>query len=158
MSERFDVLEAIGGTPLVRLRKVVPKGAAEVWIKLEGFNPTGSYKDRMAVSIVRRSMESGALEPGTDFPGSSEDDDYSELKRASGPGNGHGGANRDLIDRAKQAAPLGPSSGVAGGSPPDQEAGVRVVCEGAGRTPGRVALSERSGSPGRQVGAHVRIE
>ena len=42
-------LAAIGNTPLVGLGVVVPKGAAEVWVKLEGGNPTGSYKDRMAI-------------------------------------------------------------------------------------------------------------
>ena len=42
-------LAAIGNTPLVRLGAVVPKGAAEVWVKQEVGNPTGSYKDRMAI-------------------------------------------------------------------------------------------------------------
>jgi hypothetical protein len=42
---RSSTLEAIGGTPLVRLCQVVPEGAAEVLVKLEGGNPTGSYKD-----------------------------------------------------------------------------------------------------------------
>jgi cysteine synthase len=41
----MDVLSAIGNTPLVKLRKVVPEGAAEVFVKLEYYNPTGSYKD-----------------------------------------------------------------------------------------------------------------
>jgi cysteine synthase A len=45
-------LAAIGNTPLVRLGKLVPEGAAEVWVKLEGGNPTGSYKDRMAISVL----------------------------------------------------------------------------------------------------------
>ncbi len=52
-------LAAIGNTPLVRLGKLVPEGAAEVWIKLEGGNPTGSYKDRMAVSVLKAAMERG---------------------------------------------------------------------------------------------------
>jgi cysteine synthase A len=64
MLNQTDVLGTIGNTPLVRLQKVVPPEAAEVWVKLEGFNPTGSYKDRMAVSIVRRSLEAGMLNPG----------------------------------------------------------------------------------------------
>ena len=57
-------LAAIGNTPLVRLGKLVPEGAAEVWIKLEGGNPTGSYKDRMAISVVNAAMERGDVEPG----------------------------------------------------------------------------------------------
>lgn len=52
-------LAAIGNTPLVRLGKLVPEGAAEVWVKLEGGNPTGSYKDRMAVSLLRAAMARG---------------------------------------------------------------------------------------------------
>ncbi len=57
-------LAAIGNTPLVRLGKLVPEGAAEVWIKLEGGNPTGSYKDRMAVSVLKAAMERGDVAPG----------------------------------------------------------------------------------------------
>ena len=47
-----SVLHAIGRTPVVRLRRVVPTGAADVLVKLEFFNPTGSYKDRMALAMV----------------------------------------------------------------------------------------------------------
>ncbi|SDY90397.1 cysteine synthase A [Jannaschia faecimaris] len=57
-------LAAIGNTPLVRLGKVVPKGAAEVWVKLEGGNPTGSYKDRMAISVLSSAIDRGDLSPG----------------------------------------------------------------------------------------------
>lgn len=64
MVDKSSILDTIGNTPLVRLRKVVPRQAAEVWVKLEGFNPTGSYKDRMACSIVHRSLANGALKPG----------------------------------------------------------------------------------------------
>jgi len=62
--ETGGVLEAIGGTPLVRLGPSVPEGAAEVWVKVEGANPTGSYKDRMAVSVVTAALERGAVAPG----------------------------------------------------------------------------------------------
>jgi cysteine synthase A len=61
---RSSTLEAIGGTPLVRLRRVVPPGAAEVLVKLEGGNPTGSYKDRMALAIVTGAERRGELRPG----------------------------------------------------------------------------------------------
>ena len=59
-----SALETIGRTPLVRLRHVVPAGAAEVWVKLEYFNPTGSYKDRMALAMIEGAERSGALKPG----------------------------------------------------------------------------------------------
>ena len=58
------MLNAIGNTPLVRLAKVVPSGAADVWVKLEYFSPTGSYKDRMALSMVERAEARGDLKPG----------------------------------------------------------------------------------------------
>jgi len=46
---RESVLDAIGNTPVVRLRKLVDGNCAEVGVKLEYYNPTGSYKDRMAL-------------------------------------------------------------------------------------------------------------
>ena len=54
----------VGRTPLVRLERVVPDGCGAVWLKLEGGNPTGSYKDRMAVSVVGRALERGDVVPG----------------------------------------------------------------------------------------------
>ncbi|GLI27681.1 cysteine synthase [Agromyces rhizosphaerae] len=57
-------LAAIGRTPLVRLEHLVPHGAAEVWVKVEGANPTGSYKDRMAVAVLTGALERGDVEPG----------------------------------------------------------------------------------------------
>jgi cysteine synthase len=58
------MLSAIGNTPLVRLSRIVPKGAADVWVKLEYYNPTGSYKDRMALSMIERAEQRGTLKPG----------------------------------------------------------------------------------------------
>src|SRR5438477_10466095 len=58
------MLSAIGNTPLVRLSRIVPAGAADVWVKLEYYNPTGSYKDRMALSMVERAERRGDLKPG----------------------------------------------------------------------------------------------
>ena len=57
-------LAAIGKTPLVKLGAVVPAGAAEVWVKLEGGNPTGSYKDRMAIAVIAGAFERGDIRPG----------------------------------------------------------------------------------------------
>jgi cysteine synthase A len=61
---RESTLQTIGNTPLVRLRRIVPEGAAEVLVKLEYFNPTGSYKDRMALAMIEGAERSGALRPG----------------------------------------------------------------------------------------------
>jgi cysteine synthase A len=59
-----SVLHAIGRTPLVRLRRLVPPGAASIVVKLEYFNPTGSYKDRMALAMIEGAEARGALKPG----------------------------------------------------------------------------------------------
>lgn len=59
-----SVLNAIGSTPVVRLRRVVPAGAAEVVVKLESANPTGSYKDRMALAMIEGAEARGRLRPG----------------------------------------------------------------------------------------------
>jgi cysteine synthase len=59
-----SVLDTIGHTPIVRLKKVVPRGAADVFVKLEYFNPTGSYKDRMALAMIEGAEARGALAPG----------------------------------------------------------------------------------------------
>ncbi len=59
-----SVLELIGNTPLVPLRRIVPEGSARVLVKLESTNATGSMKDRAALAIVRQAAESGRLEPG----------------------------------------------------------------------------------------------
>jgi len=59
-----SVLQTIGGTPLVRLHRLLPPGSADVVVKLEFFNPTGSYKDRMALAMVDGAERRGALRPG----------------------------------------------------------------------------------------------
>ena len=58
-----SVLKAIGGTPVVRLRRVVTSADADVLVKLEFFNPTGSYKDRMALAMIEGAEASGRLAP-----------------------------------------------------------------------------------------------
>ena len=57
------VLDAIGNTPLVALRSVVPHGSARVVAKLESANPTGSMKDRMARALVERASSDNRLPP-----------------------------------------------------------------------------------------------
>ena len=59
-----SVLRAIGGTPVVRLRRVVSAADADVIVKLESVNPTGSYKDRMALAMIEGAEASGRLRPG----------------------------------------------------------------------------------------------
>jgi cysteine synthase A len=60
----MDILQAIGNTSLVRLRKVVPPSGAGVSAKLEWENPTGSMKDRMAMAVISRAEQDGRLRPG----------------------------------------------------------------------------------------------
>ena len=64
MKKALNALGAIGNTPIVKLNKVVPDHAADVWVKLEGGNPTGSYKDRMALAIIEGAETRGDLKPG----------------------------------------------------------------------------------------------
>ena len=59
-----SILGAIGMTPVVQLCKVVPKESADVFVKLEYFNPTGSYKDRMALAMIEEAEARGDLRPG----------------------------------------------------------------------------------------------
>lgn len=59
-----SILEAIGHTPLVRLNKVVGPEHAEIFAKLESFNPMHSVKDRVALSLIEEAEKSGALRPG----------------------------------------------------------------------------------------------
>src|SRR5215471_11413267 len=59
-----SVLRRIGGTPLLALGRVVPEGCARILIKLEGANPTGSMKDRMALAMIEAGERTGRLQPG----------------------------------------------------------------------------------------------
>lgn len=61
---KATALDAIGNTPVVRLCNVVPEGHAEVFVKLEYFNPTGCHKDRMAKSMIEEAERRGELKPG----------------------------------------------------------------------------------------------
>ena len=59
-----NVLSLIGATPLIRLRRVVPEGAASIWAKCEQLNPGGSVKDRIALAMIEAAERSGRLKPG----------------------------------------------------------------------------------------------
>jgi cysteine synthase A len=60
----MNILDAIGGTSIVRLRRVVPRSGASLLVKLEWENPTGSMKDRMARAVISRAEQDGRLRPG----------------------------------------------------------------------------------------------
>lgn len=61
---RKDVLECIGNTSLVALRRIVPENGARILLKLESENPTGSMKDRMALAMIEAPEKDGRLKPG----------------------------------------------------------------------------------------------
>src|SRR3954447_3175532 len=59
-----DIVEAIGNTPLVELRRFSPKPGVRIYAKLESYNPTGSVKDRVAKALIESAEEQGAIGPG----------------------------------------------------------------------------------------------
>lgn len=59
-----SVTELIGKTPIVKLNKIVPEDSADVFVKLEFFNPRGSVKDRIALSMIEKAEHDGLLKPG----------------------------------------------------------------------------------------------
>jgi len=59
-----SILDAIGNTPLVRLRRCAPQNGAELWLKLELRNPSGSMKDRMALAMIEGAERDGLISPG----------------------------------------------------------------------------------------------
>ena len=59
-----DITQLVGHTPILRLKKLVPSGSAEVYAKLEYLNPGGSVKDRAAIGIILRAEAEGRLKPG----------------------------------------------------------------------------------------------
>jgi cysteine synthase A len=59
-----NILSLIGNTPLVRINRMADKNSAEIWAKLEGFNPGGSVKDRIALSMIEAAEKGGKLKPG----------------------------------------------------------------------------------------------
>ena len=60
----MDILESIGNTPLVQLKRIVPSGSGRVFVKLEKANPTGSMKDRMARAVIEAAERKGQLSSG----------------------------------------------------------------------------------------------
>jgi cysteine synthase A len=66
MSDKIynSILDTIGHTPILKLNRVVPEGAADVYVKLEFFNPGGSIKDRIALAMVEKAEKEGKLKAG----------------------------------------------------------------------------------------------
>jgi cysteine synthase A len=60
-----DITQLVGDTPVLKLRRIVPAGSADVFAKLEYLNPGGSVKDRAALGIIRQAEEQGRLKPGS---------------------------------------------------------------------------------------------
>ncbi|MFL5946796.1 MAG: PLP-dependent cysteine synthase family protein [Gaiellaceae bacterium] len=82
-----SILSAIGNTPLVRLTRCAPPNGAELWVKLEYTNPTGSMKDRMAVAMVEGAEREGAISPGdtlVEYTGGSTGPAVALVARAKG--------------------------------------------------------------------------
>jgi cysteine synthase A len=59
-----DITDLVGGTPMLRLKRLVSAGSADIFAKLEYLNPGGSVKDRAAIGIIRRAEQEGKLNPG----------------------------------------------------------------------------------------------
>src|SRR5437879_11268920 len=59
-----SILDAIGNTPIVRVRHCAPPNGAELWLKLELRNPSGSMKDRMALAMIEGAERDGLISPG----------------------------------------------------------------------------------------------
>jgi cysteine synthase len=84
-----SILDAIGNTPLVRLRRCAPPNGAELWLKLEYHNPTGSMKDRMALAMIEGAERDGLLSPGdtvVEYTGGSTGPALAFVCRAKGYG------------------------------------------------------------------------
>src|SRR5215208_5409239 len=63
MAKFANILETVGNTPVVRIGKLAPPGA-NLYVKIEAFNPLGSVKDRLALGVIEDAERSGALKPG----------------------------------------------------------------------------------------------
>ena len=63
---RYDsILDTIGNTPLVELKSFSPRQGVQIFAKLEGFNPSGSIKDRIAKSMIEEAEANGKIKPGS---------------------------------------------------------------------------------------------
>ena len=109
MAEATDpsLLQTIGGTPMVTLRHVVPSGSARVLVKLESHNPTGSMKDRMALSVVQGALAAGRLAPGgrvVEYTGGSTGTSLAFVWRSFTPGRSCMGPPRLKVAKRSMAS------------------------------------------------------
>jgi len=82
-----SILESIGNTPMVRLRRCAPANGAELWLKLEYYNPTGSMKDRMALAMIEGAERDRLLSAGdtvVEYTGGSTGPSLALVCRAKG--------------------------------------------------------------------------
>jgi cysteine synthase len=82
-----SILKAIGNTPLVRLGRCAPQNGAELWLKLELRNPSGSMKDRMALAMIEGAERDGLISPGdtvVEYTGGSTGPALALVSRAKG--------------------------------------------------------------------------
>ena len=82
-----SILDAIGKTPLIRLGRCAPANGAELWLKLEYLNPTGSIKDRMALAMIEGAERDGLISPGdtvVEYTGGSTGPAVTLVSRAKG--------------------------------------------------------------------------
>ncbi len=59
-----NIVETIGKTPLVKLNRIVPENSADIYVKLESFNPGSSVKDRIGMAMIQKAEQEGILKPG----------------------------------------------------------------------------------------------
>ena len=97
------ILSAIGNTPLVRLGPLAPANGAELWVKLEYLNPTGSMKDRMALAMIEGAERDGLVAPGT------------TVVEYTGGSTGPGGRARLRARRATAPASSSPTASARSG-------------------------------------------
>ena len=64
MDIKNNILEAIGNTPMVKINRLNPNPEVNIYAKLEGFNPSGSIKDRIAIKMISDAEKDGRLKPG----------------------------------------------------------------------------------------------
>ncbi|WP_143317496.1 cysteine synthase family protein [Clostridium sp. HBUAS56017] len=63
--DKYSLVNCIGNTPIVKLNQIVPKDSADIYVKLEGFNPGGSHKTRIALNMIEEAEKSGILVPNS---------------------------------------------------------------------------------------------
>src|SRR5688500_16347023 len=79
MARFANLVESLGGTPLVGLPSLSPSADVRLWAKLEDHNPTGSIKDRAAIKMIEAAEKDGSLQPGAPTPAPTTDNTVASL-------------------------------------------------------------------------------